>query len=1468
MSELIKKPYKISLWEDEQIYLIKDEGADDSARYETTILPESGYVLLNKYVRENCLAIIGSNTMDTPIRAFEPKLVRQTNGTNTLTFQIFYRYYDEDEECFKLNPFTNLLVNERKVKLCYDGKWYDFVIKQIQEDSHKYTFTYTCQDLYISELSKNGYHLTFDVELENNMGTVKELSEVILDGTDWSVGESDFLEQRNEESLYTYEVEETLTATILKDHEYKLESWEEGQTVEIPQGSIIYICYSTYIDGKKGDKIQFFWRADGNYVADDDSNIINSPNYEALAPDSLWEETTNLKITSSYRGKTLISSVRTHYLPQIDKHCYKYLKEGELYYAYMGSKFIAFDSTENLITNHTGFISTSGWYGINTSTQSSSITLGDIEVGEESPETSTYSSVKINFGSAAKVGNTGLHDSKALLSDYQGFVAQDRYVLAVKTEGNTYKPMAEICYTPYESEVGTEERNIFMVAERKEEDERLKDYKTCTLICQESLSYTDIVLGNLNFYLTGNGEINLYDIKLFKEVYANGKLIIPDLENEINDVTEDKYFFFKAEDLTDEVVSIDDIEIQTVCKLEEIESKGYVLADKPTFEKVTSITASKSNRFNLIQELCEAFECWARFEIEHDTYGATVYEYITTKDTAAVDGKKYYIPIDESKLDFGFKYADEFNTEVYERTLNKKVVFKEYIGKENYAGFRYGVNLKSISRSLDSKQIVTKLIVESNSNEFGRDGFCTIQRAVMNPTGENVIYNFQYYLNNGLIDKEELYNDLYDENKGIGLYTKLYQYNKANAPLIEKHSEISNVLTKALARQQVYKTRLDEAEKKRQQYIKNIEDGFSKLSEDVPNKPDGGAWPTDYDTVMPDELLYSSIINENIRQRNSSQLVITECTPIVEELDNIVHDYQLQYNTIKAQLELTAKKTDELNNEFFKKYSRFVQEGTWISEDYFDDDLYYLDACNVGQTSAFPQVSYTINVLELSGMEEYKNYQFDVGDKTYIEDVEFFGYVPNTKRPYQEEVIISETTNHLDNPANNTIKVQNYKTRFEDLFQRIAATTQSLQYHEGKYNKASNIVNDDGTINGSVLEKTLNFNYCLSDAISKEISEGGQVINLTSVSNPNRHIRLSGLGIQLSNDGGLNWQTAITADGINADVGVFGSLHTSNIRIYNGDEESFLWDAKGLTAYQTGPNGAVIVNKFVRMDRWGIYGYAGNTAETFYPQTENEVIDKSIFSLTWNGLNIRDANNTNYLKLSTTNSAKEVVTYYELSADKKSLVAKNKSLRKKIWSGTIKEGIETDNFVVYEDGTLKAVNGIFSGTIYATAVKSAMVFDGDSAVLIGRELGIGPDATPEYPENGNFYVDANGNVNMEGDIFIEGYIDVNNYGELGYVTGSTAVGNTTTGIGMQHNSGTQIVVTNAGARMSADTSKVVVTKPGESDNVDGSEYAGSVSLVHDKASLKLESKNGKDRIVYKSDLTGGSWRNLEYAYFA
>jgi phage minor structural protein len=75
----------------------------------------------------------------------------------------------------------------------------------------------------------------------------------------------------------------------------------------------------------------------------------------------------------------------------------------------------------------------------------------------------------------------------------------------------------------------------------------------------------------------------------------------------------------------------------------------------------------------------------------------------------------------------------------------KKIVFKNYRGEDNYACFRYGVNLNNVARTNTSKNIVTKLIVKQNANQHAKDGFCTIQRAGANPTGENYIYDFQYY---------------------------------------------------------------------------------------------------------------------------------------------------------------------------------------------------------------------------------------------------------------------------------------------------------------------------------------------------------------------------------------------------------------------------------------------------------------------------------------------------------------------------------------------------------------------------------------------------------------------------------------------------------------------------------------------------------------------------------------------------
>jgi hypothetical protein len=82
---------------------------------------------------------------------------------------------------------------------------------------------------------------------------------------------------------------------------------------------------------------------------------------------------------------------------------------------------------------------------------------------------------------------------------------------------------------------------------------------------------------------------------------------------------------------------------------------------------------------------------------------------------------------------------------------------------------------------------------------------------------------------------------------------------------------------------------------------------------------------------------------------------------------------------------------NNLNALFFKKYYRFIQEGSWKDDKQMDDTLYYLDALAVSRTSAFPKLTYDIQTIDLENLLDYKGYKFRIGDKTYIEDTEFFG---------------------------------------------------------------------------------------------------------------------------------------------------------------------------------------------------------------------------------------------------------------------------------------------------------------------------------------------------------------------------------------------------------------------------------------------------------------------------------------------
>ena len=141
----------------------------------------------------------------------------------------------------------------------------------------------------------------------------------------------------------------------------------------------------------------------------------------------------------------------------------------------------------------------------------------------------------------------------------------------------------------------------------------------------------------------------------------------------------------------------------------------------------------------------------------------------------------------------------------------------------------------------------------------------------------------------------------------------------------------------------------------------------------------------------------------------------------------------------------------------------------------------------------------------------------------------------NYKTPYKEKILISEIVSNFDSPEKDSFKIQNYKTQFEDLFQRITSQTQALQFSSGQYARAASIMEPNGTIKAETLQHSISVNQNLVITSQNElIYQDSTGITLTDATNPNKKVKLTSGGIILSEDGGLTWKTGVRGDGISA----------------------------------------------------------------------------------------------------------------------------------------------------------------------------------------------------------------------------------------------------------------------------------------------------------------------------------------------
>ena len=446
----------------------------------------------------------------------------------------------------------------------------------------------------------------------------------------------------------------------------------------------------------------------------------------------------------------------------------------------------------------------------------------------------------------------------------------------------------------------------------------------------------------------------------------------------------------------------------------------------------------------------------------------------------------------------------------YMRVPDKRISFKRFVGEERWNGFKYGVNLKHIKRTIDSSQFSTRIIVKQNSNQFGKDGMCSIARAKENPIKENFILDFSYYVNNGLLDNSDLIGDLYtDTNTRLSYYPKLANLNNSRDKLITKQSSLlisldnvkskydTAVLLKDVALEEITKLgQLLTANYDTYGQIISIPWVYNKSSEYTLTRQTSAPGTTmeikdtygeeeySFEIKVPETTTvaeypkYNDTLRSYLDQMDVYQREYAKNSQLVAELEPEKERLEAEIAEISAYLEEIASKINELNKLFYHKYSRFIQEGSWVDETYLDDDLYYLDALSVSRISAKPKITYDIGVVDVSAAYEYEEdkivLESHIGDRTYIEDVEFFGYNKNdSTKPYWEMVVVTEKTYNIDDPSQNQIKVKNYTTQFDDLFQRIAATSQSLQFNEGSYARSSQLLNANGTLNLKYYSKVL-----------------------------------------------------------------------------------------------------------------------------------------------------------------------------------------------------------------------------------------------------------------------------------------------------------------------------------------------------------------------------------------------------------
>ncbi|MEC1780081.1 phage tail spike protein [Schinkia azotoformans] len=452
-------------------------------------------------------------------------------------------------------------------------------------------------------------------------------------------------------------------------------------------------------------------------------------------------------------------------------------------------------------------------------------------------------------------------------------------------------------------------------------------------------------------------------------------------------------------------------------------------------------------------------------------------------------------------------------------TQNKKLsLYKEdELGVDRGLSIEYGKYLKNIEEEPDFDNLVTRLIL------IGKDGL-TVNS--VNPSQESFIESFDYYL----------YPFERDLNRNVIKHSNYMSDDLAHA-ILDYQALLES-------KQPTFDSLLNEKE--------NLESQLKTKNEEL--------------KLLNDQLL---IILNDIDRYNSKNQDATQLMTDKSNKENEIGAKQLEIDEINESLTINESNLLLIRNEIaiennftedqIIERNYYINEKIWSNDSIFDAKELLEAGYKQLEKMKEPIVSYSIDIVDFLKVAECHR-DWDKLNQFDIVTIKYPNFNINIKAKIIE-IEHDEDGNIINLGIANARDLNSGFITYTEMMKSFKSSSRSVDMSKYKWDKSEE--------NQHEISKILNENW---DAAKREIKAGvsetvtinSRGITIEDETDPLRFLRMTNSVIGMTNNGGVDYKTAITPEGVNASV-IIGSLLMGEKLVIGNADGTFLIDGNKLT---------------------------------------------------------------------------------------------------------------------------------------------------------------------------------------------------------------------------------------------------------------------------------------------------------------